>query len=324
MAIPDPVRRDWPADRAVLLIHGIGNAREGDYAPLEAQLAALLTQAKKPYAIYTLYYDYLNDWFAGKEQVFDLDQIFRRELRKRVPVTRTWSSAVDLIGDIVWPVLLADARDAVQMAIRRQLLAMIEDGGKRVKDVADMHISIIAHSMGCFHTFETLHGIAKDRLSGLGPATNGFTLDNVMFMASPVQMIGTIANAIRHVVPRSSSLSCVAAKLAMPTQTDAAGQVLDCVRRPVSITGTLDPVGGYVFRDRWDWAYMNLDGVPDAQKIEDPQTPLNIASTEDLETIIAKSLQDHSRPEIGERHPHSWSGYIERNRKQVLEWLDVP
>ena len=308
----------------MLLVHGIGNARQGDYASLEAQLAALLSQAKKPYAIYTLYYDYLNDWFAGKEQVFDLDQIFRRELRRKEPTTRAWSSAVDLVGDIVWPVLLADARDAVQMAIRRQLLAMIDDGRKRVRDVADMHISIIAHSMGCFHTFETLHGMAKDTNSGLTPATDGFRLENVMFMASPVRMIGSIANAIRSVVPRSSSLNCLAASLTMPSETDLTGQTIGSVKRAVTITGTLDPVGGYVFRNQLSWAYMNVDGIPADQAIVDPQTPLNIATADDLEAVIAKSLQDHARPEIGERHPHSWSGYVERNQKKVLEWLDVP
>jgi hypothetical protein len=69
---------------------------------------------------------------------------------------------------------------------------------------------------------------------------------------------------------------------------------------------------------------MNLDGIPADQAIVDPQTPLNIATADDLEAVIAKSLQDHARPEIGERHPHSWSGYIERNQKKVLAWLDVP
>ena len=42
-----------------------------------------------------------------------------------------------------------------------------------------------------------------------------------------------------------------------------------------------------------------------------------------LGALALKSLQDHARPDISDQHPHSWSGYIERNRKKVLEWLDV-
>ena len=54
----------WPADRALLLVHGIGSARPGDYGALVAQLTNILAGQPKPYAIYVFYYDQVNDWFA--------------------------------------------------------------------------------------------------------------------------------------------------------------------------------------------------------------------------------------------------------------------
>lgn len=322
MAIPDPVRRDWPADRAVLLVHGIGSAKQGDYDALETKLRDLLRPAKHPYAIYVLYYDYLNDWFAGKEQVRDLDQILRGELRKLQPATREWSAAVDLIGDIIWPVLLADARDAIQLAIRRQLQAMVDDArAAGISDAGDMRISIIAHSMGCFHTYETLHTLTRDPQSGFAPATSGLQFENVMFMASPAQMIGTLAGRIRALVPRAASLACLS-PIAIPTERSAAGKDVPCVKRPITITGTLDPVGGYLFNNRWQAGYMDLSANPKALHIDDPQALLNIRSSSDLADVLTRSLREHARPDIGALSPHDWGGYIDRNRAKILEWLD--
>jgi hypothetical protein len=317
--------RKWLADRALLLVHGIGNAKEGDYAPLQQQVEDLLAQAKKPYAVYVFYYDYLNDWFAGKEQVKDLDEVLRGEMRKLGPVTREWNTAVDFIGDIVWPVLLADARDAIQTALRRQLLQMIADGKKSgIKDPADMHLSIIAHSMGCFHTFETLHAITNDTSSGLAPASDGVQFDNVILMASPVQLIGSVANKLGALVPRASNLKCRTSPLTMPVQRNLAGGDDPSAKRPVTIVGKLDPVGGYLFNTKLPWAYTDLSANPAGEYLEDAQTPLNINTSDDLESLLASSLQDHARPDIVDRNPHSWSAYIDAHRKDLLRWLDVP
>ena len=216
MAIPDPIQHDWPADRALLLVHGIGNAAPGDYAPLEQRLAEILAPAKKPYAIYSLYYDYLNDWFAGKEQVGTLNEALRGELRKNI--SRDFSTAVDFIGDVIWPVLLNDARLAVQMALRRQLLQMVADARRSgINNPGQMHISIIAHSLGCFHTFETLHSMCADPQCAITPARSRLQFDNVIFMASPVGLIGEVGGWIRTAVPQSGNLWSFRRPYTMPS-----------------------------------------------------------------------------------------------------------
>ena len=69
MATLPPQSLKWPADRALLLVHGIGNARPGVYGALVAQLTNILVDQPKPYAIYTFYYDQVNAWFAEKGNV---------------------------------------------------------------------------------------------------------------------------------------------------------------------------------------------------------------------------------------------------------------
>jgi hypothetical protein len=336
MAIPPPESLDWPSDRAVLLVHGIGNAGEGDYAALKAQIAEILSHADRPYAIYVLYYDYLNDWFAAKEQVGRLNHLLRDELRRAGPPERTWNTTTEFVGDVLWPVLVVDARVAIQTAIRSQLLQMIRDGQRtatkvmpdgsrrKIRDVADLHLSIIAHSMGCFHTYEALHAIARDPGSGMQPATDGVQFDNVILMASPVAMIGTIARSVRKVVPSPDGLYCLATPHALPQQKDPAGTVFPTARRPVSITGKLDPVGGWWLTKMVGPWHMDLSGDPTAVCIDDSQNPLNINTVADLDDVISRSLQGEAKPIIGDRHPHSWGGYVTRHAKDLRTWLDVP
>src|SRR5579884_783563 len=51
----------WPADRALLFVHGIGNPKAGDYDPLVAEVRAILGDAAARYAFYFLYYDQINE-----------------------------------------------------------------------------------------------------------------------------------------------------------------------------------------------------------------------------------------------------------------------
>ena len=37
-----PMRQQWPSDHAILLVHGVGNARPGDYAALVQEVTTLL------------------------------------------------------------------------------------------------------------------------------------------------------------------------------------------------------------------------------------------------------------------------------------------
>src|SRR3954466_4579075 len=64
-----PQTQRWPADRALLLVHGIGNAQPGDYDALVALLLQVLGPGASKIAMYFLYYDQVNDWFAAKTQL---------------------------------------------------------------------------------------------------------------------------------------------------------------------------------------------------------------------------------------------------------------
>ena len=65
-----PQTMQWPADRAVLFVHGVGDPSPGDYdALLETFRGALGDNLAPTLAIYFLYYDDLNDWFAQKVQL---------------------------------------------------------------------------------------------------------------------------------------------------------------------------------------------------------------------------------------------------------------
>ncbi len=317
MAIPSPQSLKWPADRALLLVHGVGTAKPGDYDPLVAQVASILSGQPKPYAIYMFYYDYINEWFSQRLQAPLACTQLANALHARVGGPGLGNTIASFVGDVIWPILSLDARDAVRTALFRQIRQIQLDGATAGVPTPSRHISIIAHSLGCFHVFEALHEAAADPTLELSPA-QGIQFDNVIFMASPVQLIGSIGNDIRAAVPRGSDLSCMGpAPIGMPSVDDGFGTQLPSARRTVSITGNLDPVGGYAFRDKLDWAYMNLPG----QVSEIDQQELVDMKAADLQAILQDALQDQAPPKITPQNPHDWSAYVARHAKDLQTWL---
>ncbi|MEX2115639.1 MAG: hypothetical protein WEB37_02035, partial [Bacteroidota bacterium] len=55
---------NWGGRRAILFVHGIGDAKPGHYQDLVDRFRAILGNAGNDFALYTLYYDEQNDWFA--------------------------------------------------------------------------------------------------------------------------------------------------------------------------------------------------------------------------------------------------------------------
>src|SRR5258708_14622417 len=309
MAIPDPQSLTWPADRAVLLVHGVGNAKPGDYDPLVARLSNILAGQPKRYAIYMFYYDYINEWFSQKVQAPLAVTQLQNALHAKIGGPGLGNTVADFVGDVIWPILSLDARDALRTALFRQIRQVFLDGTAAGVRVPERKLSIICHSMGCFHVFEALHAAANDPAEQLGPA-EGVQLENVIFMASPVQAIRTIANDIRAAVPRANDLACLSADpLAMPAQDDGFGGLLPSVRQTVSITGNLDPVGGYLFRKQLAWAYMNLPGQ--VSKID--QEDLIASNEGDLQAILQDALRDGTPPKITPQNPHDWTAYVTRH-----------
>lgn len=320
---PLPQSQRWPADRAVLFVHGIGNARPGDYAPLGAQLENILGERAGDFALYFLYYDQINDWFATKTQaalqVEQLIGLIRSNLNSSN--ASLGNAVADFAGDVIWPVLVADARTAVREAYLNQLRQIVRDGEDAGLPPRRQRVTIIAHSLGCFHTYEALHEAAADEGQGLSPARWGLEFANVIFMASPVQLIRTVASAVSLAVPQREGLYCVSGpSLEIPFELDFDGNRVRSAKRTVSITGNLDPVGGHLLRSRLPWAYMDLPGQESF--IDQQQLVASDLSEEDsLVAVVQSALRDGAPPSIAPANPHDWSTYISRNAGELRQWL---
>ncbi len=311
---------DWKSDRAVLLVHGIGNAAPGDYVELVEEVRAALGPAADTTAIYQLWYDQVNDWFSAKNQLGDLFQQALTAVSDRIADPELGPTLADMLGDILWPVLVTDARTAVREAYLLQLKQMVQDGVNSGYPARRQRLSIICHSLGCFHTYEVLHHAALYPSHQLQPATHAVVFENVIFMASPVQLIRTVADALGPLVPNKRWLySTQGDALTIPSQAKTMGGVVRSVKRWVSITGALDPVGGYFFRHRADWAYMQVDGQE--PPIVDAQHALNITSKAQLAAALRASLRDRQPPTITPTNPHSWEAYVSNHAAELRSWL---
>jgi hypothetical protein len=310
----------WPSNRAVLLVHGIGNAKPGDYTLLRQKVEAALGPAAADTAIYQLFYDQVNDWFAAKTQLGDLLQKAIGALADRIDDATLGQTIAEVCGDVLWPVLIADARAAVREVYLRQLKQMVQDGMAAGHVESDQKLSIICHSLGCFHTYEVLHHAARTATHGLRPASDGVRFENVVFMASPVQLIRSVANApvMDKLIPNRRWLYAVQGDaLSIPFEESELGNV-SSVKRWVSITGNLDPVGGHFFRERAPWASME---VPGQETFIDKQDALNIGSKQELVQRLASSLRAQEPPDIKPNNPHSWENYVDNHAAQLRTWL---
>jgi len=317
MAIPPPQSLQWPGDRAVLLVHGVGNAKPGDYDALVAQVTALLADTPHKYAVYMLYYDYINEWFSQKTQAPLAFTALVNAIHANVGGTDLGNTIASFVGDVIWPILSLDARDALRTALLRQIRQMWLDGAAAKVAAPDRHLSIICHSLGCFHTYEALAEAAHNPDEQIGPV-QGVQFDNVIFMASPVQLIRSVATKLGATVPRTSGLGCLSGDaLTMPSADDGFGQMLPSAKQAVSITGNLDPVGGYFFRDKLDWAYMDMPGQV---SLIDQQGFVDMHEM-DLQAILQQALTDDGMPRITPQNPHDWTGYVTRHADDLKKWL---
>ncbi len=310
----------WRGDRAVLLVHGIGNASPGDYDGLADAVEVAIGDEGGPVALYQLYYDQVNDWFSAKMQLGTLLTQATQRLLMKMNDPELGLTLADFVGDVLWPVLVADARAAVREAYLLQLKQIVDDGVRAGIPARDQKLSIICHSLGCFHTYEALHHAALFPSHRLQPAAHGVRFQNVIFMASPVQLIRSVANAMGSLVPNRRWLYTVQGDtLSIPSQEKLTGGVVRSVENWVTITGNLDPVGGHFFREKADWAYMTTPGESEA--IVQAQDALNIASKADLVATFKACIREQERPLITPKNPHSWEAYVTSHAAKLREWL---
>lgn len=311
----------WPGKRAILLVHGIGNARPGDYQELLGHVKAMLGDAEPSTAIYQLFYDQVNDWFLAKQGLGNLLDQAIQALRGRIDDSEIGDTLADSIGDVLWPVLLADARAAVREAYIAQLKQVVQDGVAAGVPARRQKLSIICHSLGCFHTYEALHHIARFPSHLLQPATHEVRFENVIYMASPVQLIRTVADAMGSLVPNKRWLYTVQGDaLSIPSETTLTGTVVKSVKRWVSITGNLDPVGGHFFRVKAPWAYMDVAGQ---ESRIDQQFPTDVTSKSQLRERLLAARRDREPPRITPSNPHSWENYVTNNAAELNQWIAV-
>ncbi|MGE0814979.1 MAG: N-acetylmuramoyl-L-alanine amidase [Vicinamibacterales bacterium] len=311
-----PQSLDWADDSAILLVHGVGNAKPGDYR--DVQDAVRAAAGGSP-AVYTLFYDVFNDWRTEKMQV--KEQLGRLTAGLKQRADGVSDTIAEFAGDVVWPLFSEPARVTVLTAFRAQLRQMVLDGMRsRGKIPGQLKFSIVCHSLGCFYTYELLHQIATDSRLRLRPATEGVQFRAVVFMASPVQLIRTLAGGVAPLIP--GNLATLApAGLSIPFEM-AFGSPVKSVRRWVAVAGDLDPIGGHFFHTRADWAFMNL-AEPEATTIVDPQTLTGGAGTEQvlLNALLSAARRDDQPPSIGLENPHSWLGYVGRHQGDLAQWL---
>lgn len=327
---PNPQSLTWRGKHAVLLVHGVGNAQPGAYAELAREIEAILGDRAATTAVYTFYYDQINTWFAEKHRAKLLFAKLTGALRallagtsidKSIDPVQLGNAIADFAGDVIWPILIADARHAVRLALIAQLRQMVLDGERVGVRPPDQHLTIIAHSLGCFHVYEALHTAAIDESHGLAPATYGVQFANVILMASPVQLIRSVARRMGDAVPQQHTLHCVSqGQLAMPVQSILGGRNVPSVHHTVSITGDLDPVGGHFFRSSPAWAYMALPGQTALVVTQQLATAPGDDELE-LRELLMRSLREGSAPEIKPNNPHSWAGYVKAHAAQLRSWL---
>ena len=314
-----PISIDWPGRHAVLFVHGVGNAMPGEYASLVASVRALLGDAHQDVAMYELYYDIYNDWLTAKMPLSSGITSLLSSMKEELGTDELGAAAAEFAGDIVWPVLNLAGRAIVREAYLAQLKQIVRDGIRAGVHPWNQKISIICHSLGCFHTYEALHAAANEPQHALRPLSNGTTFQNVVFMASPVQLIRQTCSRIGVAVPNPEDLATLRGdSLSIPGQSSVSGYFEPSVKHWVSISGELDPVCGYLFRRKVDRCFMTMDGQ---ETIIDDQRLLDIPSKVELATRIRDARRDDGPPSIPVRNPHSWQGYIDRHTDKLRQWL---
>lgn len=316
-----PITQQWPGTRAVLFVHGVGDAKPGDYTDLVAAVKTALGPRAGEFAFYELYYNFINDWFKDKTALAGKLQQAKALFKVGVGEPDLAEAIAEYAGDVLWPVLSRSARAAVREAYLAQLKQIVRDGITAGVGPPLQQLTIITHSLGCFYTYEALHAAASKPSHGLQPVDDGVRFENVILMAAPIQLLRTMGDGLGPVVPNKSELSTFdKAGLSLPGQVNETNnEWVPTARRWVSIAGELDPIAGYFFRKRAHWAYTEIEGQ---LSIIDPQTLLNdIQSKEDLIKVLVSSLAEKKAPQISIKNPHSWTGYVTRHEKELQQWL---
>lgn len=314
-----PQSIDWPDRDALLLVHGVGNAAPGHYERLEGSIRSLLGSDADQFAIYTLYYDEIHDWMRAKVRLDEVVGVLAKALRAEMG-DEDAAAVAELLGDLVTPAFHAPSRVGIREVLLAQIKQIVRDGLRAGVGIWSQRISIISHSLGCLHSYEALHAAAKEPQHALRPLSNGVTFRNAIFIASPIQLVRSAAAGMRTLMPYKEDFAVLArGSLSIPVQASVTGYSERSVRRWISLTGALDPLGGYLMRRRIAGAFMD---VPGQETVIDKQDGLAQAGFSDLMSFLREILvSGDTTTGITARNPHSWQGYIDRNADMLRAWL---
>jgi hypothetical protein len=315
-----PLSVRWPSDRALILVHGIGDYSATSYEPLLAALkAAIGDEVWAQTAVYPDLYDVFNDWAAAKLSAAPATTRLIAHLAPRFNGEKLGQVAAEFAGDVLWPVLAVDVRRTLREVLLAQIAQVFLDGDDTEFRRHDFRVSIVAHSLGCFHVYEALSAAAAEPDHRLQPTTDAVRFESVVLMASPVQLIRSVAKRLHAVVPSRDDLYCLRGDtLQLPGRKNTAKVLVSSARRTVSLTGNLDPVGGYLLRERLEWAYMSLPGQ---ESVVDPQSLVAGDTADALRAALESARTAQGGPPLAVNNPHDWVGYVERNEDRVRAWL---
>jgi hypothetical protein len=306
-----PQSQAWRGDQAVLLVHGVGNAKPGDYADVAR---AVQDTVGPDVAVYSLFYDVFNDWFSEKTQFTSQIKRVVAFIKDQEGEGRLQDTIAEFAGDVIWPLFAIASRRAVHHAYLAQMKQIVLDGLSAGLLKHQLKLSILCHSLGCFHTYEMLHAIATEPAHTLRPLTDGVRFRSVVFMASPIQLIRTLGQSLNGLVPPGLATTATAG-LVNPSE-QALGVSKMSVERWVSVTGDLDPIGGHFLRRQAPWAYMD---VPGQTSIVVPQALAGGDDEGDLFTVLRTSLSQGNPPTLN--NPHSWLDYVRGPQVDLKTWL---
>ena len=318
-----PQSQTWPGNQAVLFIHGVGDAAPGSYDDLLLEFDKAVGPTSSTVAKYVLYYDDINDWMKDKvnlaAQLKALIALLKAEASNATNDAALGAAIAEFAGDVIMPVLNEAPRVMVRDRILSQLLQIRLDGASSGTPFPRQKISIICHSMGCFHTYEALHAAATNPAFKLRPLSENMQFRSVIFMASPVNLIRTGASKLGNIVPQRGLATVSNQGLFNPFEIDPiSGTQKNSALNLVSIVGELDPVGGYFFKDQVPWAYMSMSGQI---SILDKQSLLNINSKSELTDILWDLAVNGKASPNALRNPHAWDAYIRNHGSEIAGWI---
>jgi hypothetical protein len=311
-------QRVWPGDSAVLLVHGVGNAKAGDYVDVLQAVQAAAPQS----AVYQLFYDQYSDWFNQKHDFGSLFNGLKTLFAANEGNSELSETVAEFAGDVLWPMFMNASREVVLRAYIAQVRQIIKDGvhsnrpANNPRLPSELKLAIVCHSLGCFHTYELLHRLADQPFHKLRPATDGVRFKSVVFMASPVQLIRTLGSAIGSLVPPGLA-TMSAAGLRIPAE-ETLGMRVPSVQNWVTATGDLDPIGGHFLRKKEAWAYMTVAG--EKPPIVVPQQLVGAGGDEAKLIAVLKASRSEMKPP-SLNNPHSWLDYITQPLVNLPTWL---